>query len=193
VTGAARASPPPRRAAGASLDSGSGPRLAKIQLQQQTRHIPPSRAGGPAVRAGWLRFVLALCASFFAASYLAAISHMAFVAHAWCAEHGELVHPGDGHEHAEHAAPGDDASRADTGAPAVTQGEAPWSDEHDHCALGAAQSGGVRVGEAGHRVLWQGDPPSVAPLPAPRAASERVLPPPPIALLLLSPKSSPPA
>jgi hypothetical protein len=158
-------------------------------LQQRTKQT--TRCEGPAHRAAWLRFVLALGASLVAAGYLAAVLHMAFFAHARCAEHGELVHV-DGDAHASAPAPGHHGATDATSAPSAGEGGEDPSDEHDHCLLGTAQSEQARIPEAGHRVLSLAPPPAVAPARAPRPP--RVLvPPPPIALLFLSPKSSPPA
>lgn len=156
-------------------------------MQQRTRHTARSRSDVPAFRAGWLRFVLALCTSFVAAGYFAAVSHMAFVAHARCAEHGQLVHAGEG----AHGPAEEHAQRAAT--TSVIDGDALSSDEHDHCVLGVAQPDQGRVGQATFRLVPHDDPPVVAPLPAPRPARSLVPPAPPIAILLLSPKSSPPA
>lgn len=155
-------------------------------MQQRTQQTTRSLGDGPAYRAAWLRFVLALCASFIAAGYVAAISHMSFVVHARCAEHGVLVHVDAGGHVLDMGAATSSAS-IDEGA----GGSA--GDEHDHCMLGGAQAGEARVPEAGHRLLSHADPPAAAPVPAPRPARALVPPPPPIALLLLSPKSSPPA
>lgn len=157
-------------------------------MQQRTRPLPRSRRDAPAFRPGWLRFVLALCASFVAAGYFAAISHMTFVVHAWCAEHGSLVHADtDARDHAQ-------VHGERPATTSLTAGGAPSSDEHEHCVLGLAQPGEGRVPQAGHRLVPHEDPPEpLDPVPAQPPARTPVPPPPPIALLLLSPKSSPPA
>lgn len=118
--------------------------------------------------------------------HLAAITHMVFVAHARCADHGELVHVAA----SPRAAAPDERSGA---AAALASGDASASDEHDHCLLGAPRPSHAGVAEAAHCLVPHDDPQVAAPLASAPRARAQVPPPPPIALLLLSPKSSPPA
>lgn len=108
---------------------------------------------------------------------------MAFVAHVLCAEHGQLVH-------ADRASV---ITEEPSGAPSANGGNATSPDEHDHCLLGIAQPGEAHIASARCDVL-DGDRPGVtAPMPVRAPPNARVPLKAPIALLLLSPKSSPPA
>jgi hypothetical protein len=148
------------------------------------------RRRSPLLRAfqrGLVRFALAFVAVFIGAGYLASIAHMAFVAHTACAEHGMLVHvqlgPLADPAHVATDVP-DPAKASDH--PSIA------SDEHDHCVVGSARPGeGVVARAALSVVIDEAPPPPVAPV-APHPSCERAEPPPQIALLLLSPKISPP-
>lgn len=135
-----------------------------------------------------MRSLFAFFASFVALGYLAAISHMAFVAHAVCAEHGELVHV--------EAAIGPSSDRAgDTSAsaPRALSVDVHPSDDHDHCVLGVAPPGEGSVERGAPRVVvLPPDPAETPPIEAPAWSPPPVAPAPPISILLLSPKSSPP-
>jgi hypothetical protein len=134
-----------------------------------------------------VRSLIALLASFFGFVHFAAISHMAFVAHARCVEHGQLVHV-----EAASAAPAAPAVEAPHAAPSAVPGDAHASEDHDHCALGVAPPGEASAGRAAPIVVPDSDAPAVPRLSAPAWAKAPVPPAPPIAILLLSPKSSPP-
>lgn len=137
-----------------------------------------------------MRALLAFFASFVAFGYLAAISHMAFVAHAICAEHGELVHvePAVGSS----PEPAGDGS-ASASAPRALSLDVHPSDDHDHCVLGVAPPGEAAVERGAPReIVVPPDPIETPALEAPSWTPPPVAPAPPISILLLSPKSSPP-
>lgn len=144
------------------------------------------RAGAQtgAFRLRFVRFVLAFFSAFVALGYLAAISHMAFVAHAACAEHGKLVHVQESR--------GPSALPPRQGAATVTSSDAVGSDEHEHCVIGIARTGDARVDSAAASLVPHEAPATVAPLVvSARSPAEPRLGR-PIAILFLSPKSSPP-
>lgn len=144
------------------------------------------RRSSPSASArGFVRVAFALVASLLAASYVASLVHMAFVAHAACVEHGGFVH-------VERAAPADPSLlRGD--APAKTlPGEAVSTDEHDHCLVGATRPGESAIARAGLSVVLDEQAPSAPPRDLTLPAFAHAEPPPPISLLLLSPKNSPP-
>jgi hypothetical protein len=111
------------------------------------------------------------------AGQLGAVGHFALTPHERCAIHGDLVHAGEDHAHAA-------ASRPD--AVAVLPLDA---DEHprahEHCAILA-----VRQGLAS---TLRGEVAADVPAVAGGVEPLRTTRPAPIALLLLAPKSSPPA
>jgi hypothetical protein len=94
---------------------------------------------------------------------LASFAHLALVEHVRCSQHGELVHRNAG------------------------SGDAPDSDSHDHCVLAAHRSAVFSVEHGAVQVA----PASAIVVEAPGARSES--PAPPIPLVLLAPKQSPPA
>lgn len=160
----------------------------------------------PAFQRGLLRFALAFVAIFITAGYLASIAHMTFVAHAACAEHGELVHvrlgaPADpAHRHADDLSgdasssprPGEATRSVRRDRSTVSEGESIASDEHDHCVVGTARPGDNVVARAALFVVIDEEPPAPVAPEAPHPSCERAEPPPQIALLHLSPKISPP-
>lgn len=135
------------------------------------------------------RFAVAALAAFFGVVHVAAISHMAFEAHARCVEHGEIVHV--------------EAGRADPGAPELAAAgasphaipsDAHAAEDHDHCALGLAPPGEGRVARGAPAIVLDADdPPAFPPAVFVSQVRSAAVPAPPIAILLLSPKSSPPA
>ncbi|MEZ4301367.1 MAG: hypothetical protein R3B70_40915 [Polyangiaceae bacterium] len=156
-------------------------------MLRSKRPLPRAPSDAPAPRTLFLRFAFAFLASILASGYLAAVTHLTFVAHARCAEHDALVHVAP----AAHPAVATDAPRSST--TAIESTGAPAADEHDHCVLGMAQPADARVAEPARLLLPHPEPQVAAPLPAVCAPGDAVAPPPPIALLHLSPKSSPPA
>src|SRR4051812_17014756 len=95
----------------------------------------------PAYQQGLLRFAIAFVTWFSGVGYLTSITHMAFVAHSACAEHGELVH-------VQSAAPGAGMAQG-SGAPArLGERTAVVSDEHDHCAAAATRPFEARAAHA---------------------------------------------
>ncbi|MFO0590249.1 MAG: hypothetical protein U0441_22085 [Polyangiaceae bacterium] len=139
-----------------------------------------------ALQRGLVRLAFAFVATFLTSSYVASIVHMAFVAHATCAEHGGFVH-------VQSAAPDGPSLRGDRSSPSTLPGGAITADEHDHCLVGATRPGESHVARAGLSVLIDGQAPSAAPPVEAPFASPDVGPPPQIALLFLSPMNSPPA
>jgi hypothetical protein len=142
------------------------------------------RRATPAYKRALLRLLLAFVTCFVASGYFASLTHMAFVAHTACAEHGKLVHVQGGAALLADGA--GDTERAATS-------DAVVSDEHDHCAGGTVQPGDTRtIGAAASITLPEDPPPRAEAAPPPRVEA-RVPLPSPIPILLLSPKSSPPA
>ena len=123
---------------------------------------------------------LALAATFLAAQLLS-FSHLLLVQHVTCPEHGELIH-------IEEAPPVgvQDLSVAQTAVPEVRRAAVAAGHDHEHCLLIASRRNAV-VGQPPEQVPAVG---SVALLIAgvPRSPSETS-----VELLLLAPKSSPPA
>ncbi|MEJ7733357.1 MAG: hypothetical protein WKG00_29695 [Polyangiaceae bacterium] len=131
---------------------------------------------------------LPLCAAVAAVlclwSQLAAIAHMALVAHVECAEHaGELVHvDGDGHPHGVAPAPTEDAALRGTGATASGH-------DQEHCGVAAHRSDQSVHAPSLAGVSLDVQPPSFAeamPCAKPSAPAA------PRPLLALAPKTSPP-
>lgn len=161
------------------------------------------RRSSSALQRGLVRFAFAFVAIFIATGYLASIAHMAFVAHAACAEHGKLVHvrlgaevdPAHRHADLDDLAPAGDARAgrpASRQRAAVSEGESMAEGEHDHCVVGTARPGESVVARAPLAVWLDEAPPAPVTPEAPHPSCDRAEPPPQIALLDLSPKISPP-
>jgi len=143
-----------------------------------------ARKLGSAHEQGFLRFALAFVTWFAGLGYLASITHMAFVAHSACAEHGELVHVQSGAQHAD---------PTEGSASRVSERDTVASDEHDHCAAAATKPAQARASQPPVSVaVLDSEPLKVEVVPLAGSAPRLALAP-PIPLLLLSPKSSPPA
>lgn len=147
-----------------------------------------AQRNAPAFQRAFVRSLIAFFAAFLGFVHVAAISHMAFVAHARCAEHGDLVHV-----EAAPAAAARPAIEADHPSPQAVPNDAHAAEDHDHCALGLAPPDEGRVARGAPAPVLDADPPAapLAVLPS-QARPASVSPAPPIAILLLSPKSSPP-
>jgi hypothetical protein len=140
------------------------------------------RRKATARRPAFLRFALAFAAFLTAFNYLSALAHLTFVAHTTCAEHSALAH-----------IPNASSAAAEVGPNTVApSGGSLAADEHDHCIAGVARPGEAEVAAAALSAVVCADPPVVAPLVLQKPCPVRAAPAPPIDILFLSPKSSPP-
>lgn len=144
------------------------------------------RSSPSAFARGLVRVAIALVTSLLAASYFTSLVHMAFVAHAACVEHGGFVH-------VQRAGAADPSLHSDSAPARTLPGDAVTADEHDHCLAGAPRPGESPSARRGLSIVLDEQAPSAPPRDKALRAFAHAEPPPPIALLLLSPKNSPPA
>jgi len=106
--------------------------------------------------------------------------HLVLVRHVTCPEHGELIHPSELRR-------GEAADRYQPGATAIDVAAAPTAHRHDHCPATSLRRERAAVARPGHSIRADGACAAAVP------TRHDIPPATQVSLLLLAPKSSPPA